>query len=181
MSLAASLHAGEPAFPDPASLPVVASLPDPLLGSNGQRVENSEQWLTKRAPELRALFQHYEYGQFPAPTKVEARVMREDKAALGGKATLREIELSLAHPEGAQIHLLLVTPNEAKGPAPVFLGLNFDGNHALLPARARPWNKREARRSTCGRWINRSRAVTRWRRFGTAKSCRMTRTRPRRC
>ena len=133
MSLVASLRAGEAGFPDPASLPVVASLPDPLVGSDGQRIETREAWQSKRVPELRGLFQHYEYGLFPAPAKVEAKVIREDKAALDGKATLREIVLSLAHPEGAQIHLLLVTPNEAKGPSPVFLGLDFDGNHALLP------------------------------------------------
>src|SRR5258708_39554285 len=61
-----------------------------------------------------------------------AKGTREEQAALGGKATLREITLSLSHPEGSEIHLLLVTPNEAKKPAPVFLGLNFNGNHALL-------------------------------------------------
>ena len=133
MTFTASLHADGTVFPEPSALPVVATLPDPLVGSDGQRIETKEAWQAKRAPELRALFEHYEYGNFPPPAKVEARVMREDKAALDGKATLREIELTLAHPEGAQIHLLLVTPNEAKGPAPVFLGLNFDGNHALLP------------------------------------------------
>src|SRR5258708_17529024 len=61
-----------------------------------------------------------------------AKGTREEQAALGGKATLREITLSLAHPEGTEIHLLLVTPNDAKKPSPVFLGLNFNGNHALL-------------------------------------------------
>src|SRR5260221_686054 len=39
---------------------------------------------------------------------------------------------ALSRPEGAEIHLLLVTPNDAKKPAPVFVGLNFNGNHALL-------------------------------------------------
>ena len=33
------------------------------------------------------------------------------------------------------IHLLLVIPNERKRPAPVFLGLNFCGNHALVQDR----------------------------------------------
>ncbi len=57
---------------------------------------------------------------------------REDQAALGGKATLREITLTLAQPEGAKIHLLLVVPNGRTRPAPVFLGLNFNGNQGLL-------------------------------------------------
>jgi len=132
MTIAASLHAADDTFPEPTSLPANASLPDPLVSSDGQRIETREAWQKKRAPELRRLFQHYEYGDFPAPVKVEVKVTREDKVALGGKATLREITLTLARPESAEIHLLLVTPNGAKNPAPVFLGLNFNGNHALL-------------------------------------------------
>jgi hypothetical protein len=133
MTTAASpLCAADIAFPEPQSLPVHASLPDPLVSSNGQPVATREAWLQERAPELRALFQHYEYGKFPAPAAITAKVTREDKAALGGKATLREITLSVAYPEGTEIHLLLVTPNDAKRPVPVFLGLNFNGNHALL-------------------------------------------------
>ena len=36
-------------------------------------------------------------------------------------------------PQGTPpIHLLVVTPNTRK-PVPVFVGLNFNGNHTLLP------------------------------------------------
>jgi dienelactone hydrolase len=128
----ASLTAEETKLPDPASLPVNTSLPDPLVAGDGQRVTTKEMWQEKRAPELRRLFQTYEYGAWPANARVTAKVTREDKAALGGKATLREITLSLSRPEGAEIHLLLVTPNAATKPVPAFLGLNFNGNHALL-------------------------------------------------
>jgi len=132
MTTTAALRAAHTFYADPQTLPASASLPDPLVFTDGQHVDTREAWLEKRAPELRALFQHYEYGMWPAPAKVAAKVTREDKAALGGKATLREITLSLSQPEGAEIHLLLVTPNDAKKPAPVFLGLNFNGNQALL-------------------------------------------------
>ena len=132
MTTAAALSAADTTYPDPQSLPANASLPDALVSADGQRVATREAWQEKRAPELRGLFQHYEYGTWPEPAKVTAKVTREDKAALGGKATLREITLSFSHPEGGEIHLLLVTPNDAKKPAPVFLGLNFNGNHALL-------------------------------------------------
>jgi dienelactone hydrolase len=119
-------------FPDPAQLPAQPPFPDPLLLRSGERVQTREQWLKQRAPELRQLFQHYEYGVFPpAPARVEARVDREDPAAFGGKATLRELTLSWGMPD-VQIHLLLVVPNHREKPAPVFLGLNFNGNHALV-------------------------------------------------
>ena len=132
MIFAASLQAQDPALPDPHALSANASLPDPLLSFAGQRVDTREAWTQQRAPELRRLFQHYEYGAWPEAAKVTATVTREDKEALDGKATLREITLSLAHPAGAEIHLLLVTPNGAAKPSPVFLGLNFNGNLALL-------------------------------------------------
>jgi len=133
MSITAALSAAEMNFPDPKSLPANASLPDALTAMDGKQVSTREAWQEKRAPELRALFQNYEYGAMPAAVKVTAKVLREEKTALGGKATLREITLSLEGLEGGEIHLLLVTPNEAKKPSPVFLGLNFNGNHALLP------------------------------------------------
>jgi hypothetical protein len=119
-------------FPDPAQLPVQNELPDALTLLDGRRVTTAEQWKNERAPELKALFQHYEYGMLPAPAKVVATLDREDKAALGGIATLREITLALDRPAVAKIHLLLVTPNGRQRPAAVFLGLNFHGNQALV-------------------------------------------------
>jgi len=125
--------AAEPSFPEVSKLPARADLPDPLALLNGERVTTKAQWLDKRRPELKQLFQHYMYGYLPAPpAKVEAKVEREDKQALGGKATLREVTLSFGPPETPKIHLLLIVPNERKGPAPVFLGLNFRGNHSVL-------------------------------------------------
>src|SRR5580692_10785493 len=119
-------------FPELAQLPAQPPFPDPLVLRSGARVQTREQWLQERAPELRQLFQHYEYGVFPpAPAKVDATVDREDPAAFGGKATLRELTLSWGMPD-VQIHLLLVVPNHRDKPAPVFLGLNFNGNHALV-------------------------------------------------
>jgi pimeloyl-ACP methyl ester carboxylesterase len=123
----------DPVLPEPTALPVQTTLPDALVSLDGQRITNRETWQMQRAPELRRLFQHYEYGALPAAAKFEAKLVREDKSAFGGKATLREITLALSFPEGANINLLLIVPNAAQQPAPVFLGLNFNGNLALLP------------------------------------------------
>lgn len=126
------LVTGAKAFPDPDQLPARTALPDALTTFFGEPVPTPEAWAKERAPELRKMLQHYEYGFLPPPAKITATLVREDKAALGGKATLREITLALAQPEGVKIHLLLVVPNGRTAPAPVFLGLNFLGNHALL-------------------------------------------------
>jgi hypothetical protein len=130
--LAAAAFAEPPPLPEPSALPVIPALPDPLVMMSGAKIKTREAWREQRAPELRRLFAHYEHGALPPAVKVEAKVLREDKMAWGGKATSREVLLTLAEPAGAQIHLLLAVPNGVKGPAPVFLGLNFNGNHALL-------------------------------------------------
>lgn len=126
----ASLSLGD--FPDASKLPLKAELPDPLVMFDGKKIESKEQWLNERRPELKKLFEHYMYGRAPAAPKVNAKVERVDPQALGGKATLKEITLAFAGIDGPKIHLLLVIPNQRKGPAPVFVGMNFCGNHAVL-------------------------------------------------
>jgi hypothetical protein len=121
------------AFPEPNALPERAGLPDPLVMLDGTRVATPADWHAKRKPELRALFQHYMYGRMPAaPARVTGKVVHEDARAFGGTATLREIALTVLPEPAPPVYLLLVTPN-AGGPSPVFVGLNFSGNHTLVP------------------------------------------------
>jgi hypothetical protein len=127
------LNAAEPSFPEAASLPAHADLPDPLVLFNGEKVKTKDDWAARRRPELKALFGYYMYGFAPpAPEKITAQVIHTNPRALDGAATLREIDLSFGPPDTPKIHLLLVLPNEHKGPVPVFVGLNFCGNHALV-------------------------------------------------
>jgi hypothetical protein len=120
-------------FPGVSRLPSRPDLPDPLLMLDGERITTKQQWFNRRRPELKALFQYYMYGHLPAPPdQVEGKVDRTDGGALGGKATLKEVTIAFGPPEVPQIHLLLIVPNQRKGPAPVFLGMNFTGNHTLV-------------------------------------------------
>ncbi|MBI3860924.1 MAG: hypothetical protein HY290_03420 [Planctomycetia bacterium] len=120
-------------LPPVSELKPVAELPDPLLLFGGGRVETREQWVGRRRPELIRLFQHYMYGRPPAaPKSVEAVVERVDTGYFGGKATKQEVTISFGPPGTPKISLLLVVPNKPAGPKPVFLGINFCGNHTLL-------------------------------------------------
>jgi dienelactone hydrolase len=119
-------------FPPPSKLPEQPELPDPLVMFDGTKVASKDDWVNKRRPELKALFEHYMYGKRPAPMKVSAKVNHEDASAFGGKATLREVVLTLGEKDAGRINLLLVTPNGRKAPAPVFVGMNFSGNHSLV-------------------------------------------------
>jgi hypothetical protein len=128
---ATAVAAAPPDFPDADHLPARPEMPDPLVMADGSKVSSREDWFARRRPELKAQFEHYMYGAAPqAPGTVRAWIDREDTSFLGGKATLIERTLTFG-PEGATpLHMLLIVPNDRKGPAPVFLGLNFYGNHA---------------------------------------------------
>jgi hypothetical protein len=120
-------------FPEVSQLPANKDLPDPLVMMDGRRVTSAEMWEHERKPELKALFQHYMYGILPpVPPKVTWTVERIDPNFFGGKATKKEIAIRVAPEPCPTINLLLVVPNQKKGPAPVFLGINFTGNHALV-------------------------------------------------
>ncbi|HEY3323492.1 MAG TPA: acetylxylan esterase [Planctomycetota bacterium] len=119
-------------FPSVEQLPAQPNLPDMLTAFNGEKITSKEQWVQKRRPELKALFQHYMYGFFPpAPEKIEATVEREDKQYFGGKATKKEVAIKYGPAGAPPIHLLLILPNNKK-PAPVFAGENFNGNYQVL-------------------------------------------------
>lgn len=121
-------------FPDAASLPSRPELPDPLLMLDGSKVASIDDWNNRRKPELKALFQHYMYGNLPAkPARwVVEQELFSDSTFLDGKATLSESRLAFFGPDlKHKLHVLMVVPNKRKGPVPVFVGMNFCGNHAL--------------------------------------------------
>lgn len=118
-------------FPPPDKLPSVPGFPGVLTLRDGSKVATKKDWEEKRRPELKALFEHYMYGRFPErPKEVTAKVLFEDAKALGGKGTLREVELTFGPPEWPKIYLLVATPN-GSAPAACFVGPNFGGNHLL--------------------------------------------------
>jgi hypothetical protein len=120
-------------FSEPASLPAQPVLPDPLVRFDGKAVRSKAQWHNERRPELKALFAHYMYGSIPAkPASMRTTVIGEYPDFLGQEATLRLVGLQ-PEPGGPKIDLMLVVPKARTRPAPVFLAMNFCGNHALTP------------------------------------------------
>jgi len=129
--LAVSSIAWTAELPPPDKLPSRSDMPHPLEMLDGRRVNTRQDWEKHRRPELKALFQHYMYGEYPArPQKVHGRVLFEDAQFLNGRGTLREVELTFGPDDWPKIYLLMALPND-RTPAPCFVGLNFGGNHLL--------------------------------------------------
>jgi len=123
------VRAGDP--PLPRDLPEISRLPDARTRPDGTAVMALEEWPGRRT-ELLSQFAHYMYGKIPPKLPVRATVLFEDKQALGGLATLKEVKLSLGDWEDPAIVLLIATPNGKAGKVPAFLGINFNGNSAVL-------------------------------------------------
>mgnify|MGYP000913441241 CR=1 FL=1 len=110
------------------------TLPDPLTFPDGAPVADAATWVARRRPEVLALFEEHVYGRSPGrPERVDYAV-ESDVGALEGRATRRQVRVTFGNGEAeARVELLLYLPSGGPRPAPVFLGLNFAGNHAIHP------------------------------------------------
>ncbi len=108
------------------------TLPDPLVTESGKPVSTAQEWQNIRRPELVKLFETQMFGRTPAG-RTAARIQVMSEAAQAGevKALRKQVTLAFGGPDGPTLHLLLYLPANAPGPAPVFLGLNFGGNHTV--------------------------------------------------
>lgn len=109
-------------------------LPDPLTRRDGTRVANAAGWRERRT-ELLDLFARHVYGRTPLDAiTVRHELMESSSDALGGAAIRKQVALHIGDAaDGPVVHLLIYLPARSTGPAPVFVGLNFHGNHTTQP------------------------------------------------
>lgn len=129
-----ALAASEEPIYDESKVPPYV-LPDPLVLADGGRVTDAATWTRRRRPELLRLFETHVYGRTPAGgPRPRFALTRMDPKALGGTAARREVAITLGKGDAARrLDLLVYLPNAARGPVPVFVALNFAGNHAVDP------------------------------------------------
>lgn len=110
-------------------------LPDLLLCLDGTKATTVEQWQNKRRPEILEMCEREMYGRSPLPLKnIRFGEFDFNKEALGGKATRKQVTVFFnGVTDGPQMDILIYYPNNVKGAVPVFLALNFQGNHAIHP------------------------------------------------
>ncbi len=109
------------------------TLPDPLVFADGTRVCDAKEWCSRRRPEILRLFETEVYGRSPGhPPRLLFEVTSVDPKALGGKAIRKEVSVYFTGmKDGPKMDILIYLPAAANGPAPMFVGLNFRGNHTI--------------------------------------------------
>lgn len=117
------------------------TLPEILRTNANVPVTDKKVWEKTRRPEILKLFADNVYGQRPeAYTELKYTITNEDKAAMNGKATLKEVAIEVFNNnKSVKINLVLFVPNKAKKPAAAFLLINIGsrrGKPAMDPTRA---------------------------------------------
>lgn len=115
---------------DETKIPAYA-LPDPLLMKNGRKAASVKEWNQVQRPAIYKLFEENVYGRFPKKKlAVSYEVTSLDTNALNGLAIRKEVTVYfLKEDTSAAMDVLLYIPKKVSTPVPVFLGLNFCGNH----------------------------------------------------
>ena len=110
-------------------------LPELLISNSGMPITTPEQWWETRRPEIMEAFLSQVYGRSPSrPDSMRFEIRSVDDQALGGTATRKQVRIHLGEgPAALSLDLLLYVPNDRDRPAPVVLGLNFNGNHTIHP------------------------------------------------
>ena len=106
-------------------------LPDPLISQSGQPIVDRETWEKYRRGEILDLFSSEIFGLSPQPIPVGTQVVSVVGDALSGTAVRREIDLILErNGKSLTLSMLIYTP-QGRTDVPIFLGLNFQGNHSV--------------------------------------------------
>lgn len=107
------------------------TLPELLVAKDGQKIKSSSQWENKRRAEIFSDFESQMYGKTPSASyDVNIQKILEMEV-YGGKATMKEIRMTFSkNNQTLRMDILIFLPQSARR-APLFVGLNFYGNHTI--------------------------------------------------
>jgi len=108
------------------------SLPELMVTEEGKKVADSKTWTIERRPEILDLYRKHVFGRAPGPPQRLDFELVEKGGAFSKKAIRKQVRVTVTGRESVSMDLLLYLPKQKK-PAPVFLILNFNGNHTVEP------------------------------------------------
>jgi hypothetical protein len=108
------------------------TLPDPLILSGNSKVKTVKQWEKQRLAWLK-LFGEKMYGLTPQKKiKLRFETIEVKNNALNNQAVRKRINIYFdEYPALLPIELILYVPKQIEKPAPVFVSLNYTGNHGI--------------------------------------------------
>lgn len=97
-------------------------LPDPLMMSNGKKVNDSKTWTQKRRPELVKLFEEIQYGKMPSrPADMHFTIFDKGTPAFNGKAIRKQVTVYFTKDTNDdKLDLLIYLPSDARKQFPYY-------------------------------------------------------------
>ncbi len=111
------------------------NLPKSLVSNSGKEIKNSDEWKNIRRPEILELFNKYVYGKIPdSKLEINFSVTKIFPNALEGKAIQKEVIATFTNGDDTlKMNILIFLPKNNDKPVPLFVGMNFYGNHTIHP------------------------------------------------
>ena len=108
-------------------------LPELLVSEDGEKINNAEEWIEVRRPEIIDLFEKNLYGKIPGTLELSSwEIIEESQNALNGKAIRKQVLLTFNNNgKQVEVNLLILLPKNIKK-APLFVLHNFHGNHTVV-------------------------------------------------
>lgn len=106
-----------------------------LVPDGASRTVEDVYWIKERRPWIIERFSNLVYGRFPgAAFQLTFNNIGSAVCELDPNTMMRQVQIVVETAMGSHtMGLLLFLPKQAVGPVPVFIGLNFHGNHTVHP------------------------------------------------
>ncbi|AQQ72110.1 hypothetical protein SMSP2_02490 [Limihaloglobus sulfuriphilus] len=104
-----------------------------LFDTRGKEKMTAQIWKTKRRGEILELFETHVFGKSPKrPHALKFNVFEKSSTALNSTALRKQVRVSFTqNDDGPGMDVLIYLPAKAEKPVPLFLLLNFRGNHTV--------------------------------------------------
>lgn len=108
-------------------------LPNPLITLSGEKVQSQQDWQENRRPEILKLFQTQMYGKVPQKAVTSSfQVDFYKEETLCESSRSKSITASFFNQSDTlSMNIMIYLPRKRDHPIPLFLGLNFYGNHTV--------------------------------------------------
>lgn len=110
-------------------------LPNLLVDDKDGVITSSKVWESQTRPKLHKLIEHHVYGRFPMEDVQVNYKLRSENQLSYCNAIQKNIDVIFSNgTKKVVVDLVIFLPAKADQPSPIFMGLNFFGNHTVHPS-----------------------------------------------